>query len=67
MPKKKTAPDRPQPLALAALRRAAKIALKLAIQTNTPCWIMVDGKMVDATKLPRKKPRKKASKKTDSK
>lgn len=30
-----------------ALRRAAKTALKLARQTNTPCYVVKDGKIVD--------------------
>ena len=30
-----------------ALRRAAKSALKLARQTNTPCYVVKDGKIVD--------------------
>ena len=31
----------------AALKRAARRALKLELQTDTPCWIMRDGKLVD--------------------
>lgn len=38
--------------ALTALRRAAKEALELARRTNTPCWVMVDGQIVDARFLP---------------
>jgi hypothetical protein len=30
-----------------ALRRAAKSALMLARQTNTPCYVVKDGKIVD--------------------
>jgi len=30
-----------------ALRRAAKSALKLARQTNTPCYVIKDGKIVN--------------------
>jgi len=30
-----------------ALRRAAKSALKLARQTNTPCYVIKGGKIVD--------------------
>ncbi len=33
--------------ALPALRRAAKDALRLAIETGTSCYIMRDGKIVD--------------------
>lgn len=32
---------------LAALRRAAKNALKLANQTGTACYVMKNGKIVD--------------------
>ena len=41
----------------AALRRAAKAALRLAQETGTPCWVMVDGKIVDlnARPAPRRK------------
>ena len=31
----------------AALERAARRALELALQTGTPCWVLRDGKMVD--------------------
>ena len=31
----------------AALERAARRALELAIQTGTPCWVRRDGKIVD--------------------
>ena len=33
-----------------ALRRAAKRALELAIQTGTPCYVLKNGKIVDLTK-----------------
>lgn len=33
-----------------ALRRAAKRALELGIQTGTPVWVMKNGKLVDLTK-----------------
>lgn len=33
--------------ALSALRRAAQRAFDLAIATNTPCFVMRDGKIVD--------------------
>ena len=44
-----------------ALRRAAKRALELGMQTGTPVWVMKKGKLVDLTK------EKPASKKTSSK
>jgi len=31
----------------AALKRAARRALDLALQTGTACWVLRDGKMVD--------------------
>jgi hypothetical protein len=34
----------------AALRRAARRALRLGIETGTPVYAMVDGKIVDLTK-----------------
>ncbi|HXQ69114.1 MAG TPA: hypothetical protein VN844_01440 [Pyrinomonadaceae bacterium] len=33
-----------------ALRRAAKRALELGMQTGTPVWVMKKGKLVDLTK-----------------
>ena len=33
-----------------ALKRAAKAALELARRTNTPCWVMKDGKLIDLAK-----------------
>lgn len=33
--------------ALPALKRAARRALELALQTGTPCWVLRDGKIVD--------------------
>ena len=36
-----------KPVALAALRRAAKSALELARRTGTPAYVLVDGKIVD--------------------
>ena len=44
-----------------ALRRAAKRALELGIQTGTPVWVMKKGKLVDLTK------EKPASKRASSK
>lgn len=35
---------------LRALRRAAKRALELGLQTGTPVWVMKNGKLVDLTK-----------------
>ena len=34
----------------AALERAARRALDLALQTGTPCWVLRDGRMVDIAK-----------------
>lgn len=31
----------------AALERAARRALELALQTRTPCWVLRDGRIVD--------------------
>ncbi|OGA28549.1 MAG: hypothetical protein A3I01_00650 [Betaproteobacteria bacterium RIFCSPLOWO2_02_FULL_65_24] len=31
----------------AALKRAARRALELALQTGTACWVLRDGKIVD--------------------
>ena len=31
----------------AALERAARRALEIALQTGTSCWVLRDGKMVD--------------------
>lgn len=33
-----------------ALRRAAKRALELGLQTGTPVWVMKNGKLTDLTK-----------------
>jgi hypothetical protein len=35
---------------LPALRRAARRALELGLRTNTPVWIMRDGKIIDLAK-----------------
>ena len=32
----------------AALHRAAHRAMQTALQSGTPCWVMEDGKLVDA-------------------
>lgn len=37
----------------AAIKRAAQRAREIALQTNTPCIVRKDGKLVDATKLVR--------------
>lgn len=42
-----------EPPALIALRRAAKDALKLALQTGTGCHVEIDGKIVDIAKKKR--------------
>jgi hypothetical protein len=38
---------RDTPVALAALRRSAKVAVELAVQTGTPCFAINDGGIVD--------------------
>ena len=35
---------------MAALRRAAKEALRLGLETGTPVWVVKRGKIVDLTK-----------------
>ncbi len=45
----------------AALRRAAKRALQIGLQTGTPVYVLIDGRIVDLTKRHRrhaKKPRR---------
>jgi len=51
------------PPALIALRRAAKEALAIARLTNTPAYVMRDGRIVDAAKRPAKKVKPNVSKK----
>jgi hypothetical protein len=50
---------------LRALRRAAKRALELGLQTGTPVYVWKDGKIVDLTKEQR--PAKKSKSKRSSK
>jgi hypothetical protein len=38
----------------AALRRAAKRALQIGLETGTPVYVLEDGKIVDLTKRHRK-------------
>ena len=38
----------------AALRRAAKRALQIGLETGTPVWVLINGKIVDLTKRYRK-------------
>jgi hypothetical protein len=48
---KKTQPTSPDLLgAELAIKRAAQRAREIAIQTNTPCIVRQDGKLVDVTK-----------------
>ncbi|BCB26029.1 hypothetical protein SKTS_09150 [Sulfurimicrobium lacus] len=48
---KKTRPISPDLLgAELAIKRAAQRAREIAIQTNTPCIVRQDGKLVDITK-----------------
>jgi hypothetical protein len=42
----------------AALRRAAKRALQIGLETGTPVYVLIDGKIVDLTKRHRRKARK---------
>ncbi len=39
----------------AALRRAAKRALQIGLETGTPVYVLIDGKIVDLTKRRRRK------------
>lgn len=55
--KNKTEPQNETP-ALAALRRAAKKAIELAVRTNTPAYVMENGKIVDIAKRIRAKQEK---------
>lgn len=43
----------------AALRRAAKKALQIGLETGTPVWVIEDGRMVDLTKVHGNRLRKK--------
>jgi len=40
---------------LPALRRAARRALQVGLQTGTPVWVMEDGKIVDIAKRQQRK------------
>ena len=42
---------------MAALRRAARTALKEGLKTGTPVWVIKDGRMVDLTRGKRRKAR----------
>jgi hypothetical protein len=39
----------------AALRRAAKRALQIGLETGTPVYVLIDGQIVDLTKQRRRK------------
>ena len=39
----------------AALRRAAKRALQIGLETGTPVYVLIDGKIVDLTKQHRRR------------
>lgn len=39
----------------AALRRAAKRALQIGLETGTPVYVLIDGKIVDLTKRHRRR------------
>jgi len=40
-----------------ALRRAAKRALQIGLETGTPVYVLIDGKIVDLTKQHRRQTR----------
>jgi hypothetical protein len=40
---------------MAALRRAAKVALRKGIETNTPVWVMKNGRMIDLARETRRR------------
>ncbi len=42
----------------AALRRAAKRALQIGLETGTPVYVLIDGKIVDLTKRHRQRVKK---------
>jgi hypothetical protein len=42
----------------AALRRAAKRTLQIGLETGTPVYVLIDGKIVDPTRRYRRKRRK---------
>jgi len=42
---------------MAALRRAAKRALRDGLETGTPVWVIKNGRMVDLTRGKRRKAR----------
>ena len=51
----------------AALRRAAKRALRIGLETGTPVWVMKEGRMVDLAKeyrLENGRPRRRATRRT---
>jgi hypothetical protein len=41
----------------AALRRAARRALQIGLETGTPVWVIKEGRMVDLTRDKRRKVR----------
>lgn len=52
---------------LRALRRAARRALELGLETGTPVYVMKDNKIVDLTKQKSRPAKTKRSKKSQSK
>jgi len=42
----------------AALRRAAKRALQIGLETGTPVYVLINGKIVDLTKRQRRSAKK---------
>jgi hypothetical protein len=49
---------------LPALRRAARRALQIGLETGTPVWVIKEGRMVDLTRSKRRDPRARGTKDT---
>lgn len=58
MIRKQTTKPKAKPVALAALKRAAKDALELGRRTGTPVYVLKDGKVVDLLQTRKPKPRR---------
>ena len=59
MIRKQTTKPKAKPVALAALKRAAKDALELGRRTGTPVFVLKVGKVVDLLQTARKRSKKK--------
>jgi hypothetical protein len=57
--RKQATKPKAKPIALAALKRAAKDALELGRRTGTPVYVLKDGKIVDLLQSARKRGKKK--------